>query len=48
MKEYWNWLSQSFEGSERYMKEIRKADTLVRYRSAVRNLLANCTLKGEL
>lgn len=45
MKEYWNWLSQSFEGSERYMKEIRKADTLVRYRSAVRNLLANCTLK---
>ncbi|MDO5833641.1 MAG: tRNA-dihydrouridine synthase family protein [Lachnospiraceae bacterium] len=45
MKEYWNWLSQSFDGSERYMKEIRKADTLVRYRSAVRNLLANCTLK---
>lgn len=45
MKEYWNWLSQSFEGSERYMKEIRKADTLVRYRSAVRNLLANCPLK---
>ena len=48
MKEYWNWLSQSFEGSERYMKEIRKADSLVRYRAAVRNLLANCPLKGEV
>lgn len=48
MKEYWNWLSQSFEGSERYMKEIRKADSIVRYRAAVRNLLANCPLKGEV
>ena len=48
MKEYWNWLSQSFEGSDRYMKEIRKADTIVRYRAAVRNLLANCPLKGEV
>lgn len=48
MKEYWNWLSQSFEGSDRCMKEIRKADTIVRYRAAVRNLLANCPLKGEV
>lgn len=48
MKEYWNWLSQSFEGSDRYMKEIRKADTIVRYRAAVRNLLANCLLKREV
>ncbi len=48
MKEYWNWLSQSFEDGERYMKEIRKADTIVRYRSAVRNLMASCRLKEHL
>ena len=46
MKEYWNWLSQSFEGSEHYMKEIRKADTIVRYRAAVRNLMGNCPWKA--
>lgn len=45
MKEYWNWLSQSFEGGEHYMKEIRKADTIVRYRAAVRNLMACCPQK---
>lgn len=45
MKEYWNWLSQSFEGGERLVKEIRKADTIVQYRAAVRNLMACCPLK---
>ena len=42
MKEYWNWLSKSFSGSERYMKDIRKAKSLAEYRASVRNLMANC------
>ncbi|ETP73864.1 tRNA-dihydrouridine synthase [Lachnospiraceae bacterium JC7] len=42
VKEYWNWLSKSFSGSERYMKDIRKAHSLAEYRAAVRNLMANC------
>lgn len=44
VKEYWNWLSKSFSGSERYMKDIRKAHSLAEYRAAVRNLMANCEL----
>ena len=44
VKEYWNWLSKSFSGSERYMKDIRKAKSLAEYRAAVRNLMANCDL----
>ncbi len=42
VKEYWSWLSKSFSGSERYMKDIRKARSLAEYRAAVRNLMANC------
>lgn len=45
VKEYWSWLSRSFSGSEKYMKEIHKAKTLPEYKSAVRNLMANCKLE---
>ncbi len=45
VKEYWGWLSKSFTDSDRYMKEIRKAKNLSEYRSAVRNLMANCKLE---
>lgn len=45
VKEYWGWLSKSFSDSEKYMKEIRKSKSLAEYRSAVRNLMANCKLE---
>lgn len=48
MKEFWSWLGQSFEGSERFMKDIRKADSILRYRAAVRNLLAGCPRKENV
>lgn len=48
MKEFWSWLGQSFEGSERFMKDIRKADSILRYRAAVRNLLAGCPRKENI
>lgn len=48
MKEFWNWLGQSFDGSERFLKEIRKADSILRHRAAVRNLLAGCPRKESI
>ena len=44
VKEYWNWLSKSFTGSDKYMKEIRKSRSLPEYEAAVRTLFANCEL----
>ena len=47
VKEYWGWLSKSFSGSDRYMKEIRKSKNLAEYRAAVRTLMANCKLEKD-
>lgn len=44
MKEIWFYLSQSYKDSDRYLKMIRKARTLVEYRAAVRMLQNNCEL----
>lgn len=44
MKEFWYYLGNSYEGSDRYLKMIRKARTLVEYRAAVRMLQNNCEL----
>ena len=42
MKEIWAYMGRSFSGSERYLKEIRKARTMTAYEAAVRMLFANC------
>jgi len=42
MKEIWAYMGRSFSGSERYLKEIRKARAMVAYEAAVRMLFANC------
>lgn len=44
MKELWNYMQFSFEGSEKYVKRIRKARNGSEYRSAVKALFAGCAL----
>ena len=41
MKELWGWQGQLFEGSEKYLKKIRKAQKLTEYKSAVAALFAD-------
>ena len=45
MKELWGWQGQLFEGSEKYLKKIRKAQKMTEYKSAVVALFADCPIK---
>lgn len=42
MKEIWAYMGRMYGGSERYLKEIRKARGCVEYEAAVRMLMNNC------
>lgn len=45
MKEFWSYLSQSFDYAEKYIKKIKKAEKLFTYERAVIELFMNCPLK---
>ena len=45
MRELWNYLSGSFEGTERELKAIRKAKTVAEYLPAAQRLLRDCPLR---
>ncbi len=45
MKEFWSYLQQSFEQSDKYMKKIKKAKSVNEYRMAVDELLRSCRWK---
>jgi len=45
MRELWNYLSGSFEGTERELKAIRKAKTVTEYLPAAQRLLRDCPLR---
>ena len=42
MKELWFYMGRNFRKADKYLKEIKKAKDLVRYRSAVRMLFSQC------
>ena len=42
MKELWFYMGRNFSDADKYLKEIRKAKDLVRYRSAARMLFSQC------
>lgn len=44
MKELWTFLGKAYADDEHYLKQIRKAQTLVQYQAAVRMLMNNCDL----
>lgn len=44
MKEFWFYLGQSFEGADKYLKMIRKANRLTEYQEAVERLFSECNL----
>ena len=45
MRELWNYFSGSFEGTERELKAIRKANDLTAYEAAAKEILRNCPMK---
>ena len=45
MREFWNYLSVSFVGTEEYVKRIRKAKTPAEYQSAAQGILRECEMK---
>ena len=45
MKELWYYIKESFENSEDYIKDIRKAKNAAEYRAAVNVLFSNCDVK---
>ena len=45
MRELWNYLSGSFEGTDRPLKAIRKAKDLPAYEAAAQEILRSCPLK---
>lgn len=45
MREFWNYLSCSFVGTEDAIKRIRKAKTLSDYQSAAQTILQDCELR---
>lgn len=45
MRELWNYLSGSFEGTERELKAVRKAKTVAEYLPAAQRLLRDCPLR---
>lgn len=44
MKELWNYMQLMFEEKDRYIKKIRKAQSLVDYENAVDMLFDRCPL----
>ncbi len=46
MKELWYYLAQSFEGGEKQLKKIKKADNLMAYNEAVHQLFQEVNLKS--
>lgn len=47
MKELWYYIKESFENSEDYIKDIRKARNAAEYRAAVNVLFSNCDVKQD-
>ena len=45
MKEVWFYLGQSFDGADKYLKEIRKTNKFSEYQSTVESLFVKCELK---
>ncbi|MGP1433261.1 MAG: tRNA-dihydrouridine synthase [Catonella sp.] len=45
MKELWFYVKESFEDSEHYLKDIKKAKGVAEYRAAVNVLFSNCRIK---
>ena len=45
MKEFWFYLSQSFEGADKYLKKICKANRLSEYYGIIERLFEQCELK---
>ncbi len=45
MRELWNYLACSFEGTEDAIKRIRKAKTLTEYEAAAQTILRECEMK---
>ena len=45
MRELWNYLSLHYEGTERPLKAIHKANDLAAYESAAKEILRNCPMK---
>lgn len=45
MKEIWFYLGQSFDGADKFLKEIRKTNKFSEYQSTVESLFAKCELK---
>lgn len=45
MKEIWFYLGQSFEGADKFLKEIRKTNKLSVYKSMVEKLFEKCDWK---
>lgn len=44
MKELWSYLANSFDGAEKWLKQIRRASCLADYRAAERRLLTECSM----
>lgn len=45
MKELWIYLGKSFEHPEKYLKQMKKADTVQEYTCIVKTILRNCDMK---
>lgn len=45
MKELWSYLHESFEGGEKFLKEIKKARQAAEYKAAVNVLFSNCSVR---
>ena len=46
MKEMWFYMSQSFEGTDKYIKNILKSKSFSEYQAAVNTLEGNCEIKS--
>lgn len=47
MKEFWYYFADSFEGTERAMKSLRKAKTMSEYKAETQNIFHSCPLRGN-
>lgn len=48
MKEIWSYMSESFEGIDKHLKQIKKANRLVEYQNAVNTIFSDCPLKENM
>ena len=48
MKELWIYMGTMYEGSERYVRKIQKAQTKSEYKSSVLNLMGACRFRTEM